>query len=231
GGPGGRRDAQSAAGGVPRASRLAVRLLHAGLPDDADVLAPRVPEPVGDADPRDDLRQSLPLHGLREHRDGGPRRRAVAHRDRMTPAVGRSVRRIEDRRLLTGRGKYAADFRLPGMLQGAVLRSPHAHARLGEIRPKAALALPGVVAVVTAENLGDVGQIPTRLGHRVGNVACLQRPLARDKVRYVGEPVAFIVAESRYLAEDALDVMEVDYDPLPIVADAWRAMESGAPLL
>ncbi len=149
----------------------------------------------------------------------------------MTRAVGRSVRRIEDRRLLTGRGKYAADFRLPGMLHGAVLRSPHAHARLGEIRAKAALALPGVVAVVTAEDLGDVGRIPTRLGHRVGNVACLQRPLARDKVRYVGEPVAFVVAESRYLAEDALDAMEVDYDPLPVVADAWRAMESGAPML
>ena len=123
----------------------------------------------------------------------------------MTRAVGRSVRRKEDRRLLTGRGKYAADFRLPGLLHGAVLRSPHAHARLGEIRAKAALALPGVVAVVTAEDLGDVGRIPTRLGHRVGNVACLQRPLARDKVRYVGEPVAFVVAESRYLAEDALD--------------------------
>jgi carbon-monoxide dehydrogenase large subunit len=149
----------------------------------------------------------------------------------MTRAVGQSVRRSEDQRLLTGRGKYAADFRLPGMLHGAVLRSPHAHARLGGIRAKAALALPGVVAVITAEDLGDVGPIPTRLGHRVGNVACLQRPLARDKVRYVGEPVAFVVAASRYLAEDALAAMEVDYDPLPIVADAWRAMESGAPVL
>jgi carbon-monoxide dehydrogenase large subunit len=149
----------------------------------------------------------------------------------MTRAVGRSVPRLEDRRLLAGRGKFAGDVRLPGMLHGAVLRSPHPHARLGEIRAKAALALPGVVAVVTAEDLGDVGRIPTRLGHRVGHPACLQRPLARDKVRYVGEPVAFVVAESRYLAEDALDVMEVDYDPLPIVANAWRAMESGAPVL
>src|ERR1051325_4003449 len=149
----------------------------------------------------------------------------------MSPAIGRSVRRKEDRRLLTGRGKYAADFRLPGMLHGAVLRSPHAHARLGEIRAKAALALAGVVAIVTAEDLGDVGRIPTRLGHRVGSVACLQRPLARDKVRYVGEPVAFVVAESRYLAEDALDEMEVDYEPLPVVADVWRSTESGAPLI
>ena len=78
------------------------------------------------------------------------------------------MRRIEDPRLLTGRGKYAADFRLPGMLQAAVLRSPHAHARLGAIRAKAARALPGVVAVVTAEDLGAIGRIPTRLGHRIG---------------------------------------------------------------
>ena len=149
----------------------------------------------------------------------------------MTPAIGRSVRRIEDRRLLTGRGKYAADFRLPGMLHGAVLRSPHAHARLHAIRAKAALGSPGVVAVVTAEDLGDVGRIPVRLGPRPSIVACLQPPLARDKVRYVGEPVAFVVAESRYLAEDALEAMEVDYDPLPTVADARRAVEGDAPVL
>src|SRR2546428_6053437 len=102
--------------------------------------------------------------------------------------IGASIRRTEDRRLLTGRGKYAADFRLPGMLHAAVLRSPHAHARLGAIRADAALRLPGVVAVVTAADLGGVGRIPTRLGHRVGNAACLQRPLASEKVRYVGEP-------------------------------------------
>ncbi|MGH7353006.1 MAG: xanthine dehydrogenase family protein molybdopterin-binding subunit [Candidatus Rokuibacteriota bacterium] len=149
----------------------------------------------------------------------------------MTPAIGRSVRRSEDRRLLTGRGKYAADFRLPGMLHGAVLRSPHAHARLGAIRAKAALALPGVVAVVTAGDLGDVGRIPVRLGPRPSLVACLQPPLGRDKVRYVGEPVAFVVAESRYLAEDALDAIDVDYDPLPAIADARRAVEGNAPVV
>src|SRR5438046_4997571 len=146
-------------------------------------------------------------------------------------AIGRSVRRIEDRRLLTGRGKYAADFRLPGMLHGAVLRSPHAHARLHAIRAKAALGSPGVVAVVTAEDLGDVGRIPVRLGPRPSIVACLQPPLARDKVRYVGEPVAFVVATSRYLAEDALDVVGVDYQPLPAIADARRAVERDAPVL
>ena len=141
------------------------------------------------------------------------------------------MRRKEDPRLLTGRGKYAADFRLPGMLQAAVLRSPHAHARLGAVRAKATLALPGVVAVVTGEDLGAIGRIPTRLGHRIGSVECLQLPLAREKVRYVGEPVAVVVAQSRYLAEDALDLMEVDYEPLATVTDARRAVEPGAPVL
>ena len=149
----------------------------------------------------------------------------------MSPAVGRSVLRKEDARLLTGRGKYAADFRLPGMLHGAVLRSPHAHARLGAIRTAAALALPGVAAVVTAADLGNIGRIPVRLGPRPSIVACLQPPLASEKVRYVGEPVAFVVAESRYIAEDALDLLEVDYEPLPTVADARRAVEPGAPVL
>ncbi|HEY7363144.1 MAG TPA: xanthine dehydrogenase family protein molybdopterin-binding subunit [Methylomirabilota bacterium] len=151
----------------------------------------------------------------------------------MAGAVGRSVRRKEDHRLLTGRGKYAADFRLPGMLHAAVLRSPHAHASLGAIRTKAALTLPGVVAVVTAEDLGAIGRIPVRLGQRPSAtaIACLQPPLAREKVRYVGEPMAVVLAESRYLAEDALDLLDVDYDPLPPVADARRAVERGSPVL
>ena len=141
------------------------------------------------------------------------------------------MRRTEDPPLLMGRGKYAADFRLPGLLQAAVLRSPHAHARLGAIRAKAALALPGVVAVVTGEDLAAIGRIPTRLGHRIGNVECLQFPLTRDKVRYVGEPVAVVIAESRYLAEDALELIDVDYEPLPVIADARRALEPGAPVV
>jgi len=145
--------------------------------------------------------------------------------------VGTPLPRIEDGRLLTGRGRYAADFRLPGMLHAAVLRSPHAHARLRRICTEAALGLPGVVAVVTAADLGDIGRIPVRLGPRPGIVACLQPALAREKVRYVGEPVAFVVAESRYLAEDALELIEVDYTPLPAVADAHRALEGDAPVL
>jgi CO/xanthine dehydrogenase Mo-binding subunit len=150
---------------------------------------------------------------------------------RRGPAIGASVRRKEDYRLLTGRGKYAADFRLPGMLHAVVLRSPHAHARLGAIRSGPALALPGVVAVITAQDLGDIGRIPVRLGPRPSIVACLQPPLARDKVRYVGEPVAFVVAESRYVAEDAAELVEADYEPLPALSDARRAVEPDAPTL
>jgi carbon-monoxide dehydrogenase large subunit len=130
-----------------------------------------------------------------------------------------------------GRGKYAADFRLPGLLHAAVVRSPHPHARLGAIHAGAALSMPGVVAVITAPDLGDVGRIPTRLGHRVGNRACLQRPLASEKVRYVGEPIAFVVADSRYVAEDAIDAVRVDYEPLPSIADARRSADPGAPLI
>ena len=147
------------------------------------------------------------------------------------PSIGRPMRRTEDPPLLAGRGKYAADVRLPGLLQAAVLRSPHAHARLGAIRAKAALAMPGVVSVITAEDLVAIGRIPTRLGHRIGNPECLQFPLTRDRVRYVGEPVAVVIAESRYLAEDALELIDVDYDPLPAVADARRALAPEAPIL
>ncbi|MEK7878282.1 MAG: xanthine dehydrogenase family protein molybdopterin-binding subunit, partial [candidate division NC10 bacterium] len=134
--------------------------------------------------------------------------------------IGAAVRRKEDPRLLTGRGKYVADFHLPGMLHAAVLRSPHAHAVLRKIDASAALALPGVAAVITARDLGPVGRIPVRLGPRPALVACLQSPLATDKVRYVGEPVAVVIASSRYLAEDAMDLVATEYAPLPVVTDA-----------
>src|SRR5207247_11200642 len=107
----------------------------------------------------------------------------------------------------------------PRTLDAAVRASSHAHARLGAVDARTALALPGVVAVITADDLGAVGRIPVRLGPRPSIVACLQPPLARDKVRYVGEPVAFVVATSRYLAEDALDVVGVDYQAVPPVAE------------
>src|SRR2546426_9385274 len=150
--------------------------------------------------------------------------------------IGVSVKRKEDPRLLTGRGKYAGDVRLPGMLHAVVLRSTHAHARLRGIDATGALAIPGVVAVITSLDVGGSHQIPmrripVRLGQRATHPAPLQPPLATDRVRYVGEPMALVVAESRYLAEDALEAIMIDYDPLPIVADVYKAIEPGAPVL
>lgn len=149
----------------------------------------------------------------------------------MAGLIGASIKRKEDPRLLTGRGRYVADLRLPGMLHAAVLRSPHPHARLRATDASAARALPGVVAVITARDLGPVGRIPVRLGPRPSLEACLQPPLASDRVRYVGEPIAVVVAASRYLAEDALERITVGYEPLPAAVDARLAAEAGAPAL
>src|SRR5262249_58411812 len=103
----------------------------------------------------------------------------------------------------------------PGLLSAALLRSPHPHARIAAIRAGTARALPGVAAVITADDLGAVGRIPVRLGQRagVGPNACLQPPLATGLVRYVGEPIAFVVATSRYLAGDAAELVEIDSGP------------------
>src|SRR2546426_2111366 len=129
--------------------------------------------------------------------------------------VGVPIKRKEDFRLLTGRGKYAADVRLPGLLHAAILRSPHPHARIAAIRGDAARALPGVVAVITADDLGSVGRIPVRLGQRSGAGAppCPQPPLATRTVRYAGEPAPFVVAARRDLAQDPLEPLENDLGP------------------
>ena len=154
--------------------------------------------------------------------------------------IGAEVKRREDPRLLRGRGTYVDDLKLPGLLHVAVVRSPHAHARLGAIRADAALRLPGVVAVFTFDDLKAwlkplpvSGMPPPALQARVGFSlrTAAQLPLASGTVRYAGEPVAVVVAESRYVAEDALDLVSVDYEPLPVVADARAALSPGAPLL
>src|SRR2546426_11483779 len=107
--------------------------------------------------------------------------------------IGASIRRTEDRRLLTGRGKYAADFRLPGMLHAAVLRSPHAHARLGTIYPEAAPRPGGGGAVITARDLAGGGRVPGRLGPRPSPIARLPLPAATDKVLYRGGRAADVI--------------------------------------
>lgn len=145
--------------------------------------------------------------------------------------IGARVRRREDRRLLTGEGKYVADLRLPGMLSAAIYRSPHAHAVLRALDLDQARRRPGVVAVWSHADLGQVGRIPMRMAPRPGVTECLQRPLGAGKVRYAGEPVAVVVATDRYRAEDALEAIVAEFEPLPAVTDAREALAPGAPVL
>ncbi len=150
--------------------------------------------------------------------------------------IGERVRRNEDPRLLTGQALFVDDVDLPGMLHAAFLRSPHAHARILGIDVARARALPGVVAVYTAADLGAYWQPapllvpPPPVPGLVFNERT-QVPLARDKVRHLGEPVALVVAASRYVAEDALETIEVDYEPLPAVVDLEAALAPGATLV
>ncbi|MDA8101534.1 MAG: aerobic carbon-monoxide dehydrogenase large subunit [Nitrospiraceae bacterium] len=138
---------------------------------------------------------------------------------------GRMLRK-EDARFLRGKGNYVDDIRLPGMLHGAILRSPHAHARIRSIDTSAAEAHPKVKAVVTGATLEtlNLAWIPS-LSHDVVAV------LATDKVRFQGQEVAFVVAEDRYSARDALELIDVDYEVLPPVVDAKRALDPDAPVI
>ena len=147
---------------------------------------------------------------------------------RATRWVGRSVPRVEDAALLTGRGRYIDDLGVrPGTLQAAILRSPHAHAEIEAIDCQAARAADGVFAVLTG---ADIVALTSSLV--VGIKAPIDCwPIATDRVRYVGEPVAVVVASDRYRAEDALDLIEVRYRPLPAVVDPLAAAAPDAPLL
>ena len=145
--------------------------------------------------------------------------------------IGARIRRKEDRRLLTGRGKFAADVRLPDMLSAVIFRSPHAHARIRSLDLDAARRVSGVVAAWGAADLADVGRIPMRMSPRAEVVQCLQRPIAIDKVRYVGEPMAVILATDRYRAEDALETVAVEFEELRPVTNAVEALAPGAPII
>ncbi len=142
--------------------------------------------------------------------------------------VGRSLPRFEDAALLTGRGRYFDDCGTPpGTLHAAILRSPHAHARIEGIETGRARSLPGVAAVLTGE---DIKALTTSLV--VGVKAPMECwPIATDRVRYVGEPVAVVAATDRYVAEDALDLLEVHYAPLPAVVPPLAALAPDAPVL
>jgi aerobic carbon-monoxide dehydrogenase large subunit len=143
------------------------------------------------------------------------------------PVVGFGrLRRKEDARFIRGQGTYVDDIRRPGTLHGAILRSPLAHARIVSIDTSAALALPKVHAVITGRDLEARGMawMPTMSADR-------QAVLATDKVRFQGQEVAFVIADDHYSARDALELIDVEYEPLPAVVDARRALEPGAPVI
>src|SRR3954470_10793309 len=152
-------------------------------------------------------------------------------------AIGDRVRREEDSRLLTGRGRYVEDVPAIGAARGYVLRSPHAHARIVSIGAEAAKRAPGVLAVLTGADLKRRGLgtlrplVPRRKRDGSPAFVCPQPLLAQERVRYVGDPVAFIVAESLHQAKDAAEQIQVEYEPLAAIATAEAALAAGAPAI
>ena len=140
--------------------------------------------------------------------------------------LGCARRRVEDARFTRGKGNYVDDLKLPGMLFGDFVRSPHAHARIKSVNKDAAMALPGVKAVLTAADLKPLNlhYMPTLAGD-------VQAVLAEEKVLFQNQEVAFVIAEDRYIAADAAELVEVEYEDLPPVVDPFRAMEKDAPVL
>jgi aerobic carbon-monoxide dehydrogenase large subunit len=144
-------------------------------------------------------------------------------------SIGRSLPRREDRRLLLGKGRFIDDIRIPGALHAAFVRSPHAHARIKSIDTSAARRAPGVVAIVTADDLAQ-WTAPLRMAPPIEGLHPMEMTtLPRDKVRFAGDPVACVVASDRYLAEDAAELVAVDYLPLQAVASIEAALAKGAP--
>src|SRR2546426_9956044 len=179
------------------------------------------------------------------------RSQGVAYRRRTTPAFpaggaadapettmttqyfGQRIKRNEDPRLLTGGGTFVDDVTLPDLLHAAVLRSPHAPARVRRVDTAGAEALPGVVAVYPHGDLPPALQdpLPRLIPHPALVHHKTQYALARDKVRHVGEPVAFVVDTSRHVAEDALHLIDGEYDPLPAEGTLQQAVRPHAPLV
>jgi carbon-monoxide dehydrogenase large subunit len=158
-----------------------------------------------------------------------------------SPFIGRSIKPYKSKRFVTGDGTYVSDIRLPNMVHAALLRSMHAHARIGAIDVKEALGIDGVVGVWTGRDIeGRISPFPESfeihpLAWLEGVKPVLQGPrptaLAQGKVHYVGEPVAIVVAVDRHRAEDAVDAIGVDYEPLPVVVDPEKSFQPGATLV
>ena len=155
----------------------------------------------------------------------------------MTKIIGQRIKRNEDPRLLTGQALFVDDVNIPGMLHAAFLRSDYAHAYIRGIDVSEARQRPGVVAVITAADMGDEWQpgpplvSPPPTLKEVTFNSRRQVPLAKDKVRHVGEPIALVIAESRYIAEDAAEDILVDYEPLEAVVDIKKSLDPASPLI
>src|SRR6185312_2350617 len=245
--------ARRPASGFRTAQRLAMRLLHArharrgaGPAEERRRAEPR-------RHPRAHLRQLLPLHRLSRHRrrhrgsgagkNKGPRRRqamkisddsppVLTALDRPNSYIGRSVPRPNLHRLTQGRGQYVSDVTLPRMAHVAYVRSPHAHAEIKSIATNAAKKAPGVIAVVTGAELAKV-MTPWVgvLTHLKGLKSAPQYPIAVERTCWQGEAVCAIVARTRAQAEDAAELIDIAYRPLPAVTDAETALDAGTAVI
>lgn len=150
----------------------------------------------------------------------------------MTTYTGQSIKRFEDHRLLTGQSSFVDDMTRPGMLHALIIRSPHGHARIRSIDSAAATALPGVAAVITAEDVPDIAQLPTRESSDADEMHPPRHPaLAVGKACYAGQPVAIVLADDIYTAQDAVELVNIDYEILPAVVDPAEALAGNAPVI
>lgn len=140
--------------------------------------------------------------------------------------MGHSIKRMEDPRFIRGKGSYVDDIQMAGMLHLDIVRSPYAHAKIKRIDPSRALAIPGVLSVITGETLAKykLHWMPTLMSDT-------QMVLPVDKVMFQGQEVAAVLATDRYIAADGVEAVEVEYEPLPVVVDPFKALEPGAPVL
>src|ERR1700761_6650 len=225
------------AAGVPRAARSAVRLLHPRHDHGLGRPAQGEPASLRRGNPGRPGRQPVPLHRLREHRPRRPARRRgrgepVTAQAEETKAAEFGQARLckEDERLITGQTNWTDNIKLAAMLHVAVFRSPLAHARIASVDVSAAREEPGVIAVYAgADFAGEQGSLPCAWPVTPDIIIPDHPPMAVDEVRYVGEAVACVVARDRYAAADALNAIEVDYDPLPPVLDIRTALEADSP--
>src|SRR5438477_12144195 len=147
-----------------------------------------------------------------------------------TNVIGARLKRVEDPRMITGAAKYLDDLKLPGMAYVTVLRSPYAHARINGIDTSKATAHPGVVGVYTGKDFEHLNPLPCAWqASGAENFVATPRALEIDRVTFTGAGVAAVVAETREAGEDALELIDVDWEPLDAVTDAERAVEDGAP--